>query len=229
MNHSMTRRTASSLSATRAWKIGGMAKQEQEKASWGRKVLQQLAARGFEGVGSAAYLLLMVRLHDRWSYEKAREAERIGVKVRDLPNLLAFDASPAERRQLESDPAVRQRVEERLKLQRQVFAEIEAGELAGNQVRERVSALRKQHAALWPAGSQKLLKLRSHRATREKTLVFLNELKSSKGILLHEAGKVSQDEKRSLGELMQEIESMLKSLVAKVALLDRQSDSAAQN
>lgn len=206
-----------------------MAKQEQEKAGWGKKILEQLAAQRFEGIGSAAILLQTVRLRDRWPFEKAQEADRIGVKVRDIPNLLAFDASPAERRQIETNPKVRMRVEKRLKLQLQVFQEIEAGKLAGNQVRERVAALRKQHANLWPAGSQKLLALRDHRATRERTEAYLVALKSSKVLLLRDAGRVSQELQHSIGEQLRGIEGLLGSFVAQVALLDRQAETTGQN
>lgn len=229
MTKNEKRLNGSRLTVTRAWKIGGLARKEREQAGWGNAVLEQLAARGFEGIGSAAFLLLFVRLHDRWPVEKAREAERIGVKLRDLPNLLAFDGSPAERRQLESDPAVRQRVEERLRLQEQIFAEIEAGTLRGNQVRERVAALRKQHANLWPAGSQKMLALRDHRATRERTEAYLGALKSSKTLLLRDAGRVSREMQRSMREQVRAIEGQLASFVAQVALLDRQSETSGQN
>ncbi|MCW8129372.1 MAG: hypothetical protein KIS92_03225 [Planctomycetota bacterium] len=212
------------VSVSRAWKVGGLAKKEQEKAGWGNGVLLQLAARRFEGLGSAAILLQMVRLNDRWPLEKAQEADRVGVKLRDLPNLLAFDASPAERREMGTNPAIRQRVEKRLRLQQQVFAEIEAGELKGNQVRERVAAIRKQHPDLWPAGSQKLLALRDHRATRERTVAYLDALKSSKALLLRDAGKISPELQHSMHEQVRAIEGLLGSFVAQVALLDRQSD-----
>lgn len=211
------------MSVTRAWQIGGLAKKEQEKAGWGNGVLQQLAARQFEGIGSAAILLQTVRLKDRWPFEKAREVERIGGKFREVPHLLTFDASPAERRQLETNPLIRQRVEKRLKLQQQVFAEIEAGKLSGNQIRERVAALRKQYSDLWPAGSQKLLTLRDHRATRERTDAYLGALKSSKALLLRDAGKVSRELQQSLNEQVHAIEGLLGSFVAQVALLDRQA------
>ncbi|GMV83634.1 MAG: hypothetical protein AMXMBFR7_48180 [Planctomycetota bacterium] len=214
-------RRRKTLSVTRAWKIGGLAKKEQKKAGWGSSVLEQLAARSFKGIDCAAILLQLVRLHDRWSIKQAQLADRIGVKVRDLPNLLAFDASPAERREMETNPAIRRRVGKRLKLQRQIFAEIEAGELTGFRVRERISTLRKQHANLWPVGSQKVLRLRGHRAACEQIEAFRSAMKASKSALLRDASKVSKDVKNAIGELMFEIEGKLEALVAKVKLLDQ--------
>ncbi|MBE7463018.1 MAG: hypothetical protein HS116_05920 [Planctomycetes bacterium] len=222
-------RRRKTLSVTRAWQIGGMAQKEQEKCGWGNAALAQLAVRRFEGIGSAAILLQLVRLHDRWSIKQAQLADRIGVKLRDLPNLLAFDASPAERREMASNPAIRRRVSKRLKLQQQIFAEIKAGNLSGYRVRERVSELRKRHAYLWSSGSQKVLVLRAHRATRERIIAFIDTLRAAKRGVLRSAGKIGQDEKTVMGELMHEIDCKLESLLAMLALLDCQPDAAAKN
>lgn len=210
----------SRMTFVKAHEIGQKYHGAKKAAGWGSKAGKWLAAQGIDGVHSEANLDQYERMYLRWPRSKAELADSLGISIRYAVNLVAFDPTPEEVEAKKTDDALRLQVEEKLELQDQLFRDIKAGLVKGNQIRKRISMLRKLHANLLSPGEHRLLSLRDHRATRDKIKVLIEHLRASKALLLQDSGRVSPELQKSLNDQLKAVEGQLEALTALLKLLD---------